>query len=77
LEKAGLQVISGKRSLKAALEAGKAVIAVGDRRECYKITSQNEQLVVDAIGAIESPLALGVIVQRESAAAVVIVRSVS
>lgn len=77
LEKAGLLVISGKRSLKAALKVGKPVVAVGDHGACYRITSQNGQLVVVAIGEIASVAAVATIVSRESAAAVIIVRSVA
>lgn len=54
LEKAGLQVIAGKRSLKAALEVGKPAFAVGNHGACYRIISQNGQLAVDVIGKLES-----------------------
>ncbi|PXX54659.1 hypothetical protein SAMN05660489_05696 [Pseudomonas sp. LAMO17WK12:I10] len=77
LEKAGLLVISGKRSLKAALKVGKPVVAVGDHGPCFRITIQNEQLVVVAIGEIASAAEVVTIVSRESVAAVIIVRSVA
>lgn len=73
---AGLLVISGKRILSAALKVGKPVIAFGDHGACYRITSQKGQLIVVAIGIIESADAVCAILKSESAA-LVIVQSVT